>query len=157
MAETESFLYISTHEKSKIPFSYMLYAYSVKRAYRGTKPNLNLNMSFNGHSQVLRAVPICLVCPAGSAAEATAPFTVVCREYKACWLVCGPIFENSLGRLMLIPIFLLTLQTSSSKSCSKVDNPCERDVLEGGLISCSKVELAPSTFVASPGCLNRLT
>ena len=26
------------HEKSKIPFSYMLYAYSVKRAYRGTKP-----------------------------------------------------------------------------------------------------------------------
>ena len=27
-----------THEKSKIPFSYMLYAYSVKRAYRGTKP-----------------------------------------------------------------------------------------------------------------------
>ena len=25
-------------EKSKIPFSYMLYAYSVKRAYRGTKP-----------------------------------------------------------------------------------------------------------------------
>ena len=27
-----------SHEKSKIPFSYMLYAYSVKRAYRGTKP-----------------------------------------------------------------------------------------------------------------------
>ena len=26
------------YEKSKIPFSYMLYAYSVKRAYRGTKP-----------------------------------------------------------------------------------------------------------------------
>ena len=25
-------------EKSKIPFSYMLYAYSVKGAYRGTKP-----------------------------------------------------------------------------------------------------------------------
>ena len=30
--------YYSKHEKSKIPFSYMLYAYSVKRAYRGTKP-----------------------------------------------------------------------------------------------------------------------
>ena len=29
---------IHVHEKSKIPFSYMLYAYSVKRAYRGTKP-----------------------------------------------------------------------------------------------------------------------
>ena len=26
------------HEKYKIPFSSMLYAYSVKRAYRGTKP-----------------------------------------------------------------------------------------------------------------------
>ena len=26
------------YEKSNIPFSYMLYAYSVKRAYRGTKP-----------------------------------------------------------------------------------------------------------------------
>ena len=26
------------NEKSNIPFSYMLYAYSVKRAYRGTKP-----------------------------------------------------------------------------------------------------------------------
>ena len=26
-------------EKSKIPFSYMLYAYSVKRAYRGTNGN----------------------------------------------------------------------------------------------------------------------
>ena len=33
---TISFLY--TYEKSNIPFSYMLYAYSVKRAYRGTKP-----------------------------------------------------------------------------------------------------------------------
>ena len=29
---------VVVHEKSKIPFSYMLYAYSVKRAYRGTKP-----------------------------------------------------------------------------------------------------------------------
>ena len=30
------------YEKSKIPFSYMLYAYSVKRAYRGTKPKESL-------------------------------------------------------------------------------------------------------------------
>ena len=29
---------LTIHEKSKIPFSYMLYAYSVKRAYRETKP-----------------------------------------------------------------------------------------------------------------------
>ena len=29
---------LTIYEKSKIPFSYMLYAYSVKRAYRGTKP-----------------------------------------------------------------------------------------------------------------------
>ena len=28
----------SHYEKSRIPFSYVLYAYSVKRAYRGTKP-----------------------------------------------------------------------------------------------------------------------
>ena len=27
----------SHYEKSRIPFSYLLYAYSVKRAYRGTK------------------------------------------------------------------------------------------------------------------------
>ena len=32
---------IGCHEKSKIPFSYMLYAHSVKRAYRGTKPKEN--------------------------------------------------------------------------------------------------------------------
>ena len=31
-------LFPFSHEKSKIPFCYMLYAYSVKRAYRGTKP-----------------------------------------------------------------------------------------------------------------------
>ena len=29
---------LALYEKSKIPFSYMLHAYSVKRAYRGTKP-----------------------------------------------------------------------------------------------------------------------
>ena len=33
---------VYTYEKSKIPFSYMLYAYSVKRAYRGTKPEESL-------------------------------------------------------------------------------------------------------------------
>ena len=35
------------YEKSKIPFSYMQYAYSVKRAYRGTKPKESLRWRYS--------------------------------------------------------------------------------------------------------------
>ena len=36
----------SHYEKSRIPFSYVLYAYSVKRAYRGTKPKESFGLHY---------------------------------------------------------------------------------------------------------------